>query len=608
MKSLSGSKFEQGRALRPAHGEATRARRPAHRDPTGARRPLLGSTLTLLVLAGTPLSLRAAAPNDILASPVNDISVTVYRNPAAAAAVLDLDNLQGFALITETRTVSLPAGESRIRFEGVADGIEPASAILTGLPDGLIEKNHDAQVLSPSALVAASIGHPATFVRKDPRSGQTTGIPGTLLSDAEGVVFQADSGEIEALRCSGLPETFDFEPTDAVHATPELSALVRAPRPIQAQVRLSYLARGFDWKADYSAVIAPDARTMTLGAWVTLANSNSVSFRNAHANVVAGRLNRAAEDPEPVDPGHPIRGQCWPRGSTSDRPEQPNIVQAQPLWDGPGMIRAVNLSLRFYATADFRAAAPAPPAGLQEVMVTAEKRMTVKEEQLGDLKLYRVPDRTSVVSRQIKQVRLMDRTDIPVEVVYRATVDADSQFHFGIPIPATKVLRTKNTTANHLGLSLPSGQMSAFVLQDNTPVLVYEAPFSDTTLNEDIELGFGESDDVDVLADFEALAEEGDRSRPESTPQALQRLPQVPGVKRAHSLRLSGECRIEISNALPDPVSVEVGLQLPDGAQVVRADPLPTPKDGVPTFKVTVPANGHYDVRFQSGVPPEASE
>jgi hypothetical protein len=547
----------------------------------------------MLVLAAAGLSpaLRAA-PNDIVASPVNDISVTVYRNPAAAAAELDLDDLQGFALITETRTVAIPAGESRIRFEGVADGIQPQTAILTGLPDGLIEKNHDARVLSPSALVAAAVGHPATFVRTDSRTGKTTRIPGTLLSDAEGVVFQADSGEIEALRCSGLPETFDFEPTDEVHATPVLSALVRAPRPIQAQVRLSYLARGFDWKADYSAVIAPDARTMTLGAWVTLANSNSVSFRDAHANVVAGRLNRADESPEPVDPGHPIRGQCWPRGSTSDKPNQPDIIQAQPLWDGPGMIRAVNMSLRYYARASLAMAAPAPSADSEEVMVTAQKKVTVREEQLGDLKLYRVPERTSVVSRQIKQVRLMDRTDIPVEVIYRAQIEANnSQDDFAL----TRLLRTRNTDKNHLGLALPAGHVSTFADLHGTQVLLQEAALTDTAVSQDLEFNLGDSDDVHLSADTDHTDDEHSGQRP-----GLQR---VPNVRQRFSHWHEPENHIDISNARPEPVQVEVTLQLDDDAQVVRAAPLPTYKNGLPVFKVTVPANGRYTIRYQTGTP-----
>ena len=259
----------------------------------------------LLVLAGTPVSSRAAT-SDISASRVTDVAVTVYRSPNQPGD-LDLDNLGGFAFVTETRTVSIPAGESRIRFEGVADGIDPASALLTGLPAGLIEKNHDAKILSPSALVAANVGRPVTWVRENPKTGQAIKVPGTLLADADGVVFQAATGEIEALRCSGLPETFDFEPNTETNATPILSALVHASQPVQAQVRLSYLARGFDWMAHYSAVVAPDGKTMSLGAWVTLANSNSVSFTDAHANVVAGRVNREDDQVEPIDLGQRLK-------------------------------------------------------------------------------------------------------------------------------------------------------------------------------------------------------------------------------------------------------------------------------------------------------------
>ena len=63
-------------------------------------------------------------------------SVTVYRAPYRDSGSIDLDDLNGFALVTETRLVRLPAGVSRVRFEGVADGIEPSSALITGLPGG----------------------------------------------------------------------------------------------------------------------------------------------------------------------------------------------------------------------------------------------------------------------------------------------------------------------------------------------------------------------------------------------------------------------------------------------------------------------------------------
>src|SRR6202041_3514078 len=71
----------------------------------------------------------AAVAADIVAEKPSALSVTVYRAPQRGSGSIVLDRLEGFALISETRTVHLPAGVSRLRFEGVADGIEPASAI-----------------------------------------------------------------------------------------------------------------------------------------------------------------------------------------------------------------------------------------------------------------------------------------------------------------------------------------------------------------------------------------------------------------------------------------------------------------------------------------------
>ena len=229
----------------------------------------------LLTTGLLPLSAVAA---DVAASAPADLSVTVYRNPDdlqnGGGKALALDDLGGFALVSETRTVSIPAGESRIRFGGVADGIDAASALITGLPNGVLEKNRDARVLSPSALLAATVGKSVTLVRTNTKTGQAAPVAGKILSDADGVVFESTNGAIEALRCSGLSETFQFEPVTDLNPTPTLSALVRAPQAFTAQVKLSYLTRGFDWQATYTATLAADGKTMDLGAWVTLANSN----------------------------------------------------------------------------------------------------------------------------------------------------------------------------------------------------------------------------------------------------------------------------------------------------------------------------------------------
>jgi hypothetical protein len=529
----------------------------------------------LLATGFVPLSAYAGdtPAKTVLAGPITDLSVTVYRSPSGVSNSLDLDRLWGFALVTETRTVSIPPGESRIRFEGVADGIQPESAIITGLPTGVLEKNHDAQVLSPSALVNATVGRSVWLVRTNRKTGKETDIAGTLLSDSEGVVFKSAAGEIEALRCSGLAETFHFDAATGASATPTLSALIRSPGPATAKVSLSYLSRGFDWMANYVAAISPDGSTIDLGAWVTLGNSNSVSFPDAHAQVVAGRLNREWEQVEPIDPGTEILAKCWPRGSTSDPPDEPHILGARPL----GQLESI------LVTASRKAMAPMAirdSAMLQEVAVT-------QQEQLGDLKLYRVPWRTSVTSRQIKQVRMLDQQAIPVKLIYHADVSADSDLESQ---PLRKVLRTRNDRAHHLGLPLPSGRVAAFYEREGVPLLVNEAPLRDVAVDEEFEIDIGEAPDVQISA------RTADRA---VDPKKLKRLRLKPHVV-VRSTEVDEVHVIQVTNARRAPAFVELSVLGPDGATIVEADHVPGTRNGHPTFSLTVPAEGTALIQYRT--------
>jgi hypothetical protein len=508
----------------------------------------------------------AAANQEVLAEPPSNLIVTVYRAPYRDSGSIDLDELNGFALVTETRTVRLPAGVSRVRFEGVADGIEPSSALITGLPGKVVEKNRDARLLSPSALVASAVGKRVELLRTNRKTGTSQRVPGTILSDAGGgVVFKTAAG-IEALRCSGMPETFGFEQAADLSARPTLSVEVRTPGAVTRQVTLSYLARGFDWAADYTATLSQDGRHVDLGAWVTLANSNGVGFPGAHVQVVAGKVNRENDEVEPIDVGGPILAQCWPRGSTSDQP----------------MILREEYRSRMFMKS---VAAPAPAAmDLQEVVLTGAKK--VQQEQLGDLKLYRVPERTTLASRQSKQVRLMDQSGIPVTTIYGLDLDDDADSTG----PAHRRLRTKNTVANHLGLPLPSGSVAVFGSYNGEQLLEHESELRDIAVDEEVEIDLGESPDVQVSGEVEETHIDSAHAK---------MLPLVPGVS-LRSVKVDNVQRVEVSNARTAGIDFELRLRIPEGARVVRADhPLGT-KNGRPIFRFKVPANQSVTVRFQT--------
>lgn len=508
-----------------------------------------------LALAGTAallcgeLSARASpavdARGEVRADAPSAISVTVYRDPSRSAGSIDLDRLAGFALVTESRTVHVPAGDSRLRFEGVADGIEPQSAIITGLDQDIVERNRDAAVLSPSALIAAAVGGPVTLVRTDRRTGTVQRVAGRVLSDAGGgVVFESDRG-IEALRCSGMPETLLFEGTEHLSARPTLSVKVRSRRAFSAVAKLSYLARGFDWGADYSATLAPDGRSMDLGAWVTLANGNGTGFPRARTQVVAGRLNRDSGQIEPIDIGGPLLANCWPRGSTSDVSVSLQLQRGRPVAHAMAMLAGVRMA----------AAAPlAAPLLAQAVL----------EESLGDLKLYRVPEPTTLAARQSKQVRLLDRGGIPVRSVYVVELDGAAT---QVRVAASRVLRTTNDSAHHLALPLPAGRVQVFAIYRGARLLERETTLRDVAVNEEVELDLGPSAEVSVAARRDA-----------------------------------GSHRVDVSNAGAGPIQVEIAVRLADGARIRGSDRKLESKNGRPIFRFEVPAQSTAKLEYHTSV------
>ncbi len=140
---------------------------------------------------------------------------------------------------------------------------------------------------------------------------------------------------------------------------------------------------------------------MDLFAWLTLANADETGFRNASTNAVAGRLNRST-GPATRPRAEPLRLECWPWGTTSDVP----------------MVQAVNAEEQIIVTGS-RIAMSVPPPPPPPPVAMAAPAMMAQQEELGDLKLYRIPEPVTVAAKSQKQVAFLDRNGIKVETLYR---------------------------------------------------------------------------------------------------------------------------------------------------------------------------------------------
>ncbi len=524
----------------------------------------------LIALAALPATLRAEPV--VRASEPISTSVTIYRAPWRNGGALTLNQLGGFAVVTETRRLQLPAGSSRLRFEGVVDQIIPESAIITGLPGGVIEKNQDAALLSPEALLRAARGSRITLRRTNPATGKAEVVPATIRSASEqGVVVETAQGT-EGLRCSGLPETFRFDSSgQRLSARPTLSVATRSARPVTVVVTLTYLAQGFDWAANYTAHINPDGKTLDLGGWITLANGNSVGLQSARTQIVAGGVRR--EYIRRFLSGTPrVIARCWPMQRTSDIPQkrEPDYQLVRPWMPQDGResdeisvtAQRKGMMLRTPMPIMVMAAAPPPPPPAPPVA-----------EQLGDLKLYRVALPTTIAARQMKQTLLIDQRGVAFDRVYTTR----------FPLPgwnvgeqtqnAEALIRTVNDKAHGLGLPLPAGAMLFDQPQFGRLMVVGQPDLSDRAEGEKLELAMGRVSDITVTRRVLSAAAPSDKSRREAQ-------------------------EVEIANATSAPIAFELKLQPYGNWRVADSDHPVAQIDGVPTIRVSIPANDRVTLRY----------
>jgi len=504
----------------------------------------------------------SAAAQQVVVSPAPDaVAVTVYRDPRRPAwDQIEPSWAGGYALITETRTVDLPAGTSEIRFEGVAGTIMPASVIVRGLPGMPDEKNYDARLLSAGSLVEAALGRQVHLRRTDRATGKVTEQDAIIRSGPDGIVLQTAAG-FEALQCGGLAETLGYqEMPPGLSAKPTLSIRAGSLASTRATLQLAYLASQFDWQANYVARLDEDGRTLDLFAWLTLTNSNDESFPQAQVNAIAGEPNREKDSDEDQGSYAPeIRLSCWPAGRTSD-PVYPVPPPAPPPLLDVGL--AYESGQDIVVTGTLRRAemlmSPAPVVA-----------MTAEQEELGDLKLYRIPEPVTVAANGQKQVALLHKSKVKAERLYTVQLSADRPQREWTE--AELMLRTRNNKDKGLGLPLPAGKVAVFEMANGESLLAGETQVADLAIDDDLELTFGESPDVQYRQ---------------------QRLTSGRENRDGDDISRAGRYEVELTNATAERARVEVGLRLYEDWTIERSSSKLRLVKGRQTWIADVPANG----------------
>ncbi len=199
---------------------------------------------------------------------------------------------QNVAVVGETRSVDLPAGEVLLVWTGVPSSARTETWSLTNAPEAAV------RLLGLSAPPPAA-GLLADLVGKRVRVERPGG---------------AGSVEAEVVAVSGAtPDQVLFrEDNGLVYGEPGARLVLLGPAagPGRVTLRLSserageralksrYLVSDIDWQANYALALAPDEKSGRLEGWFTIDNRSGVAFAPARLRLLAGVL-RIASAPAP---------------------------------------------------------------------------------------------------------------------------------------------------------------------------------------------------------------------------------------------------------------------------------------------------------------------
>lgn len=342
------------------------------------------------------------------------------------------------ALVKDTRSVVLGAGENRLAWRNVSARMQPETALLRSLdgrPLTLLEQNFDFDLLTPQKLLEKSVGESVRVIKTHPTMGTDSYESATILSANDGVVLKfADRVE------TGVPGRLAFDHVPAnLRDRPTLSMLLEAGRGGEQGLELSYLTGGLSWKADYVAELSGKEDSLDLNGWVTLTNVSGTEYCDARLQLVAGEVNRI----------------------------RPEIAPAKMMRDMVAM---------------------AAPAG------------AMREESLLDYHLYTLERPTTILDNQTKQVALLSAQKVPASKEYR--LQGADYYYYGQYGELGKQMKPAiylqfDNKGGQLGVPLPKGVVRVYKKdKSGRAQFVGEDRIDHTAKNETVRLKLGEAFDI----------------------------------------------------------------------------------------------------------------
>ena len=397
-----------------------------------------------------------------IAALVLAVSVCYAQKASAPKSVALTVYNAGFALVKDTRVVTLVKGVNSLEIEDVAAKIDPTSILFKSLtaPNSvsILEQNYQYDLISPDSILNKSIGQRVTFTGFD-SNGKPYMQAGVLLSSYKngGLVIKTDDGSL-VMNPQGQVSTEKMP--EGLRSTPTLNWLLQSDAAGDQQAEISYITNGIGWKADYVALVNKDDTKLDLAGWVSLNNQSGTTYHDAKLTLMAGDVKR-----------------IQPMGAVADYSMERDVVM--------------------------RATAPA-----------------FQEKSFFEYHMYTMQRPTTIRDNETKQLSLLNASNAGVtkELIYDARGDwwrswwypGRTEFDPGGGYDTSNyhkvnvVLELKNSKENGMGMPLPRGKISVYKLDDDgSQQFIGDDQIDHTPKDEKVRLYIGDS--FDIVGDYKRV-------------------------------------------------------------------------------------------------------
>jgi hypothetical protein len=359
------------------------------------------------------------------------VAVTVYND--------------GFGVVRDERSMTLPPGQIAVRFMDVASAVQAETVQIDPVTAGdqlaVLEQNYEYDLMSPDKLLEKYVGKQVTLIQRNDYASERVPVQATLISYNNNQPIYRIGDNIVVYR--QREETILPAIPDNLVSRPTLVWLLENSYADPQTVVANYMTGGMRWNADYVAVLADDEQTCNLNGWVTINNNSGATYHQAQLKLVAGDVQR---------------------------------VQPERFGRGAEVM-------------DMALAAP------------AAARKAFAEEAMFEYHMYTLQRPTTLKQNQQKQVALLEARDVKLTKTFRV-VGMSYLFRNqqGTTLRDIKVgvfVAFSNTVANSLGMPLPKGIVRVQKADSSgNNQFIGEDRIDHTPKDEEIELKLGDAFDV----------------------------------------------------------------------------------------------------------------